>query len=119
MVITADQESTLRHMLGIDLPQVKDPHAYRDYYCANPGDAEMAALEQLGMVAKYAVQGGYEWFCTTVEGRKVAFASHKKILQPKSKRVYSKYLSVSDVCTDLTFKQFLTSPEFAESRVNA
>lgn len=33
----------LRHMLGVDLPEVKKPKPYRDYYCANRGNGVQRA----------------------------------------------------------------------------
>ena len=38
MNLAAEQLRILRHMLGIDLPAVKAPVPYRDYYCASRGE---------------------------------------------------------------------------------
>ena len=116
MHLTDEQLRTLRHMLGIDDPHMPKPKPYRDYFCANPGDKKMLELVDLGMVDKYAVQGGYEWFQTTDAGRAAAIASHRKIRLPKATRVYSKFLDVRDCFPDLTFHEFITDPQFAETR---
>jgi hypothetical protein len=95
---------------------------YRDYFCAAPGDAELVELEQLGMVRCYrrGTEGdscrGYYWYRTTDAGRAVAFASHRATRHSKKRRVYLKWLSVSDACPDLTFGEFLKSSEWAEER---
>ena len=115
MTLSDDQLQTLRHMLGIDDPQMREPKPYRDYYCANPGDQKMRALLDAGAVVMYR-RDSYEWFTCTELGREAAIRSHKTIRAPKASRVYSRFLDVSDVCPDLTFKQFLTDPDFAETR---
>jgi len=117
--LSSDQLKTLRHMLGIDDPYQRVPKPYRDYFCASPGDANLIALEQAGAVRRYAEQGGYWWYETTPEGHKAAIASHRTTRAPKRQRIYLKYLQVSDVFSDLTFRQFLTSPEFADTRREA
>ena len=117
--MTMEQLQTLRHMLGIDNPNVKVPMPYRDYYCANPGDPELHELARLGAVELYATRGGYEWFQTTAVGKAAAMESHKTIRKSKASRVYSKYLDISDVHPDLTFKRFLTDPTYSEARRKA
>lgn len=124
MDLTEEQLHTLRHMLGINTPYDRVPRSYRNYAAASPGDEAYLALERLGAVERIPkpVPGwasDYEWFQCTEAGRAVAMASHKAIRKPKGKRVYSKYLDVSDCCPDLTFKEFLTSSEFKEARDNA
>ena len=42
MNLTDEQLQTLRHMLGIDKPDEREPEPYRDYYCASRGDANLA-----------------------------------------------------------------------------
>lgn len=118
-VYTVEQLQTLRHMLGIDDPHMPKPKPWRDYFCANPGDEKMRALAALGAVEMYAVRDRYEWFQTTDAGRAAAMASHKTIRLSKSSRVYSKFLDVRDCFSDLTFKEFLTDPHFAETRRSA
>ena len=119
LALSPEQLRTLRHMLGIDDPQQREPKPYRDYYCANPDDAGMAALVAAGAVEKYATQGGYEWFRCTAAGKAAGIASHRTIRYTKARRVYGRFLDVRDTFADLTFRQFLTDPEFAETRRSA
>ena len=119
MELTDKQLDTLRHMLGINTPWTAKPEPTRDYYCASPGHAEIVELERLGAVRCYRRAGKhtrYDWFCCTDAGRAAAMASHKTIRYSKAKRVYGKYLDIRDCLPDLTFKQFLTGAEFAETR---
>ncbi len=119
MQLSDEQLRTLRHMLGIDDPWLRRPEPTRDYYCANPGNAELHWLQSLGMVRLYRVSDSYEWFTTTDAGRATAMASHKAIRKSKGARLYSRFLDVRDAWPDLTFKQFLTDPELRETRVMA
>lgn len=112
MNLTDEQLQTLRHMLGIDKPDERTPEPYRDYYCASRGDAELAELAQLGAVRLYRQCEHYDWYCTTGAGRAAALASHRKIRL----RIYNKYLDIADVHVDLTFREFLTSPTYADAR---
>lgn len=116
MNLTHAQLQTLRHMLGIDNPDAKDPKPYRDYYCASRGDAALTELERLGAVRRYRQCEHYDWYTTTPEGRAGALASHRTIRHSKSKRVYAAYLDVADVHAGLTFHEFLTSPLYAPAR---
>lgn len=117
--LTPEQTRILRHMLGIDKPGEAHPKPYRDYYCANPGDERLHELARLGMVRQVDGPWAYEWFVTTAEGRSAALASHRAIMLPKRKRVYRRWLSLSDCLPDLTFYEFLTSAEWAEERRSA
>lgn len=116
---TDEECSVLRHMLGIDKPEERNPKPYRDYFCADPEDPQLKAMECRGLVECYSRHGGYAWYRCTAVGREAAFASHKAIRYSKPKRVYISYLDILDVCPDLTFKEFLTSERFAERRRNA
>jgi hypothetical protein len=107
-----EQLRVLRHMLGIDRPDVAKPEPYRDYYCANPGDPDLVELARVGAVRLYDTRGGYEWYTCTDEGRAAAIASHKTIRYSPAKLRYSQYLDLKDCCPDLTFRQFLTDPRF-------
>ena len=115
MTLTEEQLRILRHMLGIDDCR-KKPIPYRNYYCANPGDAALHELARLGCVRIYAEHGGYEWFCTTEQGQSAAVQSAVSRCVTKSQRIYSRFLDVKDACPDLTFKAFLTDKRFAETR---
>jgi len=119
MKTTSEECSVLRHMLGIDKPEEQHPKPYRDYYCADPGDQTLKAMERRGLVECYSMRGGYAWYRCTDAGRVAAFCSHKAICYAKPKRVYLRYLRLSDVFAGLTFKEFLTSEKFAEIRREA
>lgn len=112
----------LRHMLGINDPSKREPKPYRNYAAVNPGDPLFVELAALGLVELYRRAGGpteYDFYRCTDAGRSAALRSHRTIRLPKSKRVYSTFLGIKDVYCDLTFKQFLTLPQFAEARRNA
>ena len=119
MDLSSQQLKTLRHMLGIDDPSVRRPVPHRDYYCANPGDAHLHALQQLGAVRLYRVNGGYEWFCCTAAGLKAALASHHTIRHSKGRRMYAAFLNLKDCWPDLTFRTFLTTPALRRLREEA
>ena len=119
MQLTDEQLRTLRHMLGINKPDERAPTPYRDYYCASRGDADLAELARVGAVRLYRQCDQYDWYTTTDAGRAAAIASHRTIRLPKSKRVYSKYLDISEVHQGLTFREFLTSPAYADARAAA
>lgn len=119
MNLSSDQLQTLRHMLGIDDPYLRVPRPTRDYYCANPGDQHLHALQAAGAVRLYSTRDSYEWFTTTDAGRAAGIASHRTIRKSKGARLYVKYLEVSDCWPDLTFRQFLTDPELRDTRQDA
>lgn len=119
MSLTAKDLDTLRHMVGLNdrwavVDESKPP--WRNYFCASPGDEQMARLVALGMVERYSVSGGYEWFQCLAAGLDAARQSFKTIQPSKASRRYAKFLDLHDVNPDLTFRQFLTAPEFAEAR---
>jgi hypothetical protein len=122
MNLSPDQLHTLRHMLGINTPNDRLPKPHRDYAAVCPGDPQFAELERLGAVECYrrpCPGFEYDYFRCTPAGRAAAMASHKTIRRTKSQRIYSKFLDVSDALQDLTFREFLTLPEFAECRRSA
>jgi hypothetical protein len=114
--MTDAQLDVLRHMLGINDPWHAEPKPHRDYYCANPGDPVLHELARLGAVRLYSPRGRYEWFTTTEAGRAAALASYSKIQKPKGARVYARFLDTCDVWPELTFREFLVRPVFAEAR---
>lgn len=117
-----DQLHTLRHMLGINTPEDRVPKPYRDYGAVNPGDAKFVEMERIGLVEIYRRSSSaneYDYYRCTPKGRALAMASHKTIRLKKSSRVYSKFLDVRDALGGLSFKEFLTNPEFAETRKSA
>jgi hypothetical protein len=121
--LTAGQLDTLRHMLGINTPNDRAPNPYRNYYAANPGDTEMAALAALGMVECYLFKTSdhfpgpcYDYFRCTEAGQLAAMRSHRTIRRSRASRRYSRFLDIRDVYPDLTFSEFLTDDRFAEAR---
>lgn len=117
--LTDPQLRILRHMLGIDDRCQKHPECARDYYCANPGDAELVALERAGAVNRYRFSESYWWYATTPAGRTAAIKSFYARRASRDERRYLSYLSARDCFSGLTFKQFLTQPRFAETRRDA
>ena len=119
--LTEAQLDLLRHMLGINTPWDRTPRTYRNYAAATPGDSRFIELERIGAVVRYVARGGkeYHWYKCTEAGRFAAIRSHRDIRYGKAKRRYRKFLSVSDCCPDLTFKEFLTHPDFKDLRENA
>jgi hypothetical protein len=116
---TIEQLHTLRHMLGINDPSKRVPKPYRNYAAVNPGDAEFLAMEAAGLVELYTAADpstSYHWYRCTEAGRLAAMRSFRDIRYSAAKRRYSAFLNVSDAVPDLTFKQFLTLPDFAEAR---
>ena len=119
--MTEKQLQLLRHMLGIDDPSKAHPKSHRDYAAVNPGDPDFIAMEEAGAVRRYEprLESEYHWYTTTDEGKRLAHESHKATRWPKSKRVYSAFLNISDVLPDLTFMEFLRDPQFKELRASA
>ena len=116
MNLTPAQLHTLRHMLGINTPEDRDPKSYRNHYAAGQGDHELAELERLGAVEFRGERYGLKFYSCTDRGRETAIKSHKAIRYGKPRSVYLRFLKVADAYPDLTFKEFLTSPKFRESR---
>lgn len=112
MNLNAEQLRILRHMLGIDRPEMDEPKPYRDYYCANPGDPSMVELERIGAVRLYDTRGDYAWYTCTSEGRAAGIASHRTIRYSAGKRRYIRFLDVRECRPDLTFREFLTDPRY-------
>lgn len=117
--LTERQEDMLRHMLGINHPEHRVPNPYRDYAAVCPGNPAWIELAALGLVEVYASRGGYDWYRTTAEGRAAALASHRNIRWSRDARRYAAFLRIADCMHDLTFREFLTAPEFAEARRSA
>jgi len=88
---TDEQLRVLRHMLGVDDRRHK-VQAYRDYYCANPGDAALVELERMGAVSLYAERYGYHWYRTTDQGKAAGLASAAARVLTPAKRRYMDFL---------------------------
>jgi hypothetical protein len=117
MDLTDKQLHTLRHMLGINDP-VKRPEPYRNYAAVNPDDPEYLELERLGMVVNKGKSpfGQYDLYVCTEDGKTTVIKSHQMIRFPKARRRYIAFLNTRDCCPDLTFREFLVSPEYKEIR---
>ena len=116
---TEKQLDMLRHMLGINDPAKRVPKPYRNYAAVNPDDPLFVEMDATGLVERYEANcpgSDYHWYRCTDGGRIAAMRSFRKIQYSPAKRRYIAYLSVSDVCPDLTFRQFLTNPRFSEAR---
>lgn len=119
--LTEEDLHVLRHMLGINDPR-KPPKPYRDHYCAWPADEKLKRLEALGLVRIARdpdLTIPYVTYSTTEAGRAAAMASATKRLLSKKRRIYSRFLDIRDACPDLTFREFLTSDDYAEVRRDA
>lgn len=119
---SAEDLRILRHMLGIDDARKRDAKPYRNHYCANAGDPNLVSLVQRGLVVLSRPPSKaipYETYVATEDGIAIATSSARRRAWPRKRRVYDRYLDVKDVCPDLSFREFLTSAEFAETRRTA
>ena len=113
----------LRHSLGIGEDGRGKP--YRNHFCTGPGSKDWddcRILSAVGMMldkGPMKLVGGDHCFVVTDEGRKSAVNSEPLPKPSKAKRRYLYWLEVRDVWPDATFKDFLTRPEFADSRERA
>lgn len=113
------QLDLLRHMLGINTPCDRVPKPNRNYAAVQPGDPVYVDLAAIGAVEKMGRQFELDYYQCTAIGKAAAMASHRSIRLTKSKRVYSTFLDVKDAFDRLTFREFLTSPRFTQSRKEA
>ena len=119
--LTPDHLRTLRHMLGINDGRRSKPVPYRNYYAANADDPTMLELQRVGAVWR-RVKAGDIWgdnldiWHATDPAVEAAIASFATIRVSRGRRMYHEYLRLSDVYADLTFRDFLTNPEFESIR---
>jgi hypothetical protein len=107
---TPEQLRVLRHMLGIDKRERCEP--YRDHYCANEGDEELAEMARAGLVrlARRPTPGlPYDTYVTTPRGREAAIESQRAMRLSPAQQRYHDFLNMRDACPDLTFREFLTT----------
>ena len=106
-------QSTLHHMLGIGEPSRCNDPPYRNYFAASPkSDPNMTLLEQLvedGLAVIYR-RNAYIWFTATEKGQELALRTRPRY--SKKKLRYLAFLRCRDAFPDLTFREFLTNPEF-------
>lgn len=111
---------TLRHMLGINDPCLPwPPKCWRDYAAVEPGDSQFADMAERGLVLLTRKAGGhfsFDYYATTDTGKEVALTTFKAMQLTKARRRYHGWLSLSDCHPDLTFREYLTLPEYAEHR---
>jgi len=106
-------------MLGINTPWDRAPRPYRNYAAVNPGDAKFVEMESAGLVERYReadANNAYDYYRCTDAGRTAAMRSHREIRYTRGERRYIAFLNVRDSFQDLTFREFLTLPEFREAR---
>lgn len=118
---TEKQLDMLRHMLGINDPSKRIPEPYRNYAAVEPGDLFFIEMSDAGLVELYKKHGNsngceYDYYRCTDIGRTIAIQSFRNIRYPPSSRRYIAFLNVRDCYPDLTFKQFITLPEFKDAR---
>lgn len=120
--LSENQLDTLRHMLGINTPNEPHPRPTRNYATVEKGSIEFATLSSMGLIEKMdrvMTEFGYDYFQVTDQGRALAMESHKSIQKSKSARRYVKFLEVVDAVPDLSFREFLTDPQYERSRQEA
>ena len=113
--LTPDDIHALQHSLGISDGRTKE---YRNHYADEPDCPQMAKLIAMGLMKRgYRIPGGLQMYHVTEAGKKIA----RDNLPPppsKKKRRYLRYLDASDAYPDLTFREFLTEPEWKEAGDN-
>ena len=114
--LTEADLDTLRHMLGWQKTDQRDPPDGRDYGCPNPGDPLFARLESLGLVTclrrgKDAALHDLDTFTTTDLGKEMARRSFYQRRKSKAARKYAVWQRITDSWPELTFKEFLTSDD--------
>lgn len=101
---TAEQIEILQHSLGIDREK-RSP--WRNYYCDEAGAPQLEALVSLGLMSHgRAVNESQRYYHVTAAGVAVAVDALPAPYS-RSKQRYRRFLSVSDVMPDLTFRDFL------------
>ena len=103
----------LRHSLGIQWAHDKE---YRDYYCACVGEDRLERMADKCLMKRgNFINGGRDrYYFVTELGRAVAREDIPR--KTRSQLRYERFLSVCDCCPDLTFKEFITDPQYREVR---
>lgn len=113
----------LAHALGIEYQQDRrEPNEYRNHYVCNEGEPEVTQLVDAGLMvlaSRPTWTGGLVQYAVTEAGKEQARAFWKARQWPKKKRVYARFLAISDYRERLTFREFLTKHEYAECRRSA
>lgn len=110
----------LHHALGISDPMRPDRVPYRNHFVVGPGHADMPSLERLeeaGLMVRKRhalLNGGDRVFTVTEAGKALALQTRPRALKAKIR--YGRFLRIKEVLPDLTFREFLTTPQFANDR---
>lgn len=113
----------LRHSLGLD--DTGRGKQYRNSYVLGPECPDFAKLKDLesrGLMTDHGprkIFGGMHGFTVTPEGRAIAATPDPLTRKERGRRVYRYWLSISDCFPDSNFTDFLTKPEFSDSRQRA
>ncbi len=124
-VMTDIELEIVLHTLGLTDPKTKEP--YRNHFVSGDGNSDMtilASLCQKGFMVETRAPGflepGDRLFLVTDAG---IFYAQKH--RPKPRRLtrdqkrYGRFLELSDCHPDLTFREFLTDPQFAKYRIRS
>lgn len=118
---TDEQLRKLRHMLGLTDRYKRDPQPYRNHWSADGDSPELEEMVRLGLCERrdrVSFVPGVTYYATE-EGKRWAMRSAMERRKPKGARTWATFLRCSDSDPDLTFREFITSPDYAEIRRNA
>jgi hypothetical protein len=115
----------LQHSLGLD--EYGQGRQYRNHFVTGPGSKDWdacRALTDAGLMTENKGHAllpvGDSVFYVTPAGIDfVATNSPKPPKVSRNRRRYAAFMDLTDCCPDLTFKQFLTDPNFADARRRA
>lgn len=110
--------SILQHTLGLDEYGISrspsQPEGYRNHFVASEGHHEWSYLmtcKEHGLLEQHGarvISGGSPWFSVTSAGRAyVAQYSPKPPKLTRGQQRYQRFLDLSDVYPDMTFKEFV------------
>jgi len=108
----------IHHALGLSDPYRTAP-PYRNHFVAGEGHSDNEGLARLvaaGLMTRrsHPLSGGDFLYTVTDKGINLGMKTRPAI--SSKKRRYRRFLSLLDCCPELTFREFLTSPEFASYR---
>lgn len=117
--MTPQELHILLHTIGLDDPYQEK--SYRNHFVADDGHSDLPAIQKLcleGLMEEQRAPGfleaGDRVFRVTDCGRQAAERLRRR--PTRAQRRYHRFLEVADCCPDLTFREFLTLPAFAEAR---
>ncbi len=103
------------HTLG--LTDIYREESYRNHFVAGKDHSDMPTLLRLcevGMMREADpprfLESGDRVFCVTDLGK--AYVAKHRERPSRAKKRYNSFLSLLDCCPDLTFKTFLTDPQY-------